>query len=79
MRMYYANVGTFNSFLDEMISLKSRKPQILFEVRIIYYGHYQSLKVIKHVRKLSYCDARARARVCVCVCVCVHVYKLIYY
>lgn len=32
MRMYYATVGTYNSFLDEIVGLKSRVPQILFEV-----------------------------------------------
>ncbi|XP_024876048.1 ornithine decarboxylase 2-like [Temnothorax curvispinosus] len=31
MRMYYANVGTYNSFLDEIVGIKSRYPQILFE------------------------------------------------
>ncbi|XP_011694193.1 PREDICTED: ornithine decarboxylase 2-like [Wasmannia auropunctata] len=31
MRMYYTNVGTFNSFLDEMLGLKARVPQTLFE------------------------------------------------
>jgi len=60
MRMYYANVGTYNSFLDEMIGLESRKPQILFEVLITYY---ESLKVIKYVCQIPFCHA------CVCVCV----------
>ncbi|XP_011863892.1 PREDICTED: ornithine decarboxylase 2-like isoform X2 [Vollenhovia emeryi] len=31
MRMYYANVGTYNSFLDEMVGIKSRVPQALVE------------------------------------------------
>lgn len=31
MRMYYTNVGTYNSFLDEMIGLEARVPQTLFE------------------------------------------------
>ncbi|XP_012536788.1 ornithine decarboxylase 1 [Monomorium pharaonis] len=31
MRMYYANVGTYNSFLDEIVGIKARVPQPLFE------------------------------------------------
>lgn len=31
-RMYYINVGTYNSFIEKLMGLKSRVPQILFEV-----------------------------------------------
>ncbi|XP_011166787.1 ornithine decarboxylase 2 [Solenopsis invicta] len=30
MRMYYTNVGTYNSFIDELLGLKSRVPQTVF-------------------------------------------------
>lgn len=32
MRMYYMNCGVFNSFLDELLGLQSRIPQLLFDV-----------------------------------------------
>ncbi|XP_011645833.1 ornithine decarboxylase 2-like [Pogonomyrmex barbatus] len=31
MRMYYVTVGTYSTFLEEMIGMKSRAPQVLFE------------------------------------------------
>ncbi|KAM0724867.1 Ornithine decarboxylase [Formica fusca] len=30
-RMYYINIGTYSSFIEELLGLKSRVPQILFE------------------------------------------------
>lgn len=31
-RMYYMNCGVYNSFLDELLGVESRIPELLFEV-----------------------------------------------
>lgn len=31
-RMYYMNCGVYNSFLDELLGVQSRTPELLFEV-----------------------------------------------
>lgn len=34
MKMYYVNCGVYNTFMEEMLGLKARYPQFLFEVII---------------------------------------------
>ena len=38
MRMYYANIGTYNSFLDELICPNTKVLRILFEVCFLKYN-----------------------------------------
>lgn len=38
MRMYYINNGTYNSFIEELMGLKSNRiPKILFEVVYTFF------------------------------------------
>ena len=37
IRMYYMNCGVYNSFIDELLNLKSRIPVPLHEVSILLY------------------------------------------
>lgn len=56
MRMYYVNCGVYNSFIEEMLGLKARHPQFVFEVIHAFFTN-----VVRIPRALSLVNIRVIA------------------